>query len=418
MNFASMRELHLASGAKIIHCRLLKLNKINHCIDILNKPDSDRTDTNNKYLALTINMKILIPVLGFGRAGGYRVLSELANSWLAQGHEVDFLCPVTSQEPYFPTTARILWVNGFGHLSKCRDSKSANLKSMQAHKNLMGLYLGLCARGAQYNIILANHSLTAWPVALAACSSARKFYYVQAYEPEYYELETGWRSRILRHVSKYSYKFPLRQICNAPVYIGYNEISAKDWVPPGIDPNNFFPKKTHKSLNTSSEIIIGCIGRSEPGKGIRYVLEAFEHLWKRDPRFRLRIAYGNLPPDWQHPALEIVVPKDDRELGEYYRSLDIMIAPGTVQLGAPHYPVIEAMACSVPVVTTGYIPASEQNAWIVPICDSQAIVGAIEKIISSSPVTIDVFLKRAVTAVECFQWKHVSQKFLNLFEAS
>jgi hypothetical protein len=33
-------------------------------------------------------MKILIPILGFGRTGGYRVLSQLATEWCKQGHAV------------------------------------------------------------------------------------------------------------------------------------------------------------------------------------------------------------------------------------------------------------------------------------------------------------------------------------------
>lgn len=360
-------------------------------------------------------MKILIPVLDFGRAGGYRVLSQLANLWISQGHEVDFLCPSTTSTPYFPTVAKILRVNIYGHLVEgSYQEASGNRRGIRAHKYLLRLYLGLCSVGCDYGVILANHSLTAWPVALARCGSARKFYYIQAYEPEYYELETGWRPRVLGWLSIASYKFPLKQVCNAPVYIGYKGIKAKDWVPPGVDSTIFFPKTNQKELRTASEIVVGCIGRNEPAKGISFVLEAFEILWNSNRRFRLRVAYGNLPQGWSHCALEIVVPANDRELGEYYRSLDIMIAPGTVQLGAPHYPVIEAMACAVPLVTTGYIPASNENSWIVPVGDAQAIAAAVDTIVNSPPIVIQSQMLRATRAVEEFRWETVSQKFLHI----
>jgi len=44
-------------------------------------------------------MRILIPIGGFGRAGGYRVLSELANHWIALGATVDFLVDHRSDPP-------------------------------------------------------------------------------------------------------------------------------------------------------------------------------------------------------------------------------------------------------------------------------------------------------------------------------
>ncbi|WP_341479706.1 glycosyltransferase [Clostridium algidicarnis] len=60
-------------------------------------------------------------------------------------------------------------------------------------------------------------------------------------------------------------------------------------------------------------------------------------------------------------------PDGDDNLADYYRNLDILVAPGHIQLGAIHYPVIEAMACNVPVITTGYYPANDENSFIVPV---------------------------------------------------
>ena len=55
--------------------------------------------------------KILIPVCGFGKSGGYRVLSELANNWINKGHEVAFICFYVSDLPYYPVQADIIWLN-------------------------------------------------------------------------------------------------------------------------------------------------------------------------------------------------------------------------------------------------------------------------------------------------------------------
>ena len=356
-------------------------------------------------------MKIIIPILGFGRAGGYRVLSQLANEWIKQGHEVDFLCPDSSDEPYFPTSAGIVWVDGAGNITKVR----AVIAKPSGWYHIKSLYRGLKGIGFKYDVIFANHSLTAWPVALASCDKARKVYYVQAYEPEYYTDTKTMKGYLVAIVSTLSYHLPLKRIVNAPIYFYYKNLRASQFVPPGLDLTIFKPCEINQNLENATTIVVGCIGRHEPGKGTIFVLRAFEELYKRDSRFLLRVAYGNLPVDWQHEQCEVVVPKNDRELADSYRSLDILVAPGTVQHGAPHYPVLEAGACGVAVVTTGYMGATPETAWIVRNKDIVEIVESILDIASHDKQRIE---KRAnyLNEAEHYSWEHVSGKMLKIFE--
>lgn len=357
-------------------------------------------------------MKILIPIIGFARAGGNRVLAEFANHWISDGHKVDFLVNEASSMPYFPTNARIRWVTNSGKLISDAERVERMPRTFSGWINLVSLFIAISKIGKGYDIIFANHSLTAWPVTHATCGNAKKFYYIQAYEPEYYALVKGLKSRVLEWLSTKSYSFDLVQICNAPNYIGYKNIRAKEWVPPGINFDLFFPKSESKKFSAAQEIVLGCIGRKEPAKGIKYVLEAFEMLYEQDQRFQLHVAFGNLPDGWTHPGLQIVVPQNDKELGEYYRSLDIMLAPGIVQLGAPHYPVMEAMACGVPVVTTGYLPANDRNSWIVEVGSSISIVVAVNDIVSGSEYR-DKAMK-ASKDIAGFGWEPVANKMLRL----
>lgn len=358
-------------------------------------------------------MKILIPILGFGRAGGNRVLAELANHWICDGHKVDFLVNKASSLPYFPTNAKIRWVTNSGKIITDAERAEISPRVFNGWINLFSLYRSLSKIGKDYDIIFANHSLTAWPVVFAKCGNAKKFYYIQAYEAEYYSLEKGLKPRVLEWLSTRSYGFDLVQICNAPNYIGYKNIRAKEWVPPGINFDFFFRKLEYKNFAAAQEIVLGCIGRKEPAKGIKYVLEAFEMLYEQDQRFQLHVAFGNLPDGWTHPGLKIVVPHNDKELGEYYRSLDIMLAPGTVQLGAPHYPVMEAMACGVPVVTTGYLPANDWNSWLVEVGSSISIVAAVNDIASGSGYRNMVM--KASEDIADFGWVRVSKRISDLF---
>lgn len=363
-------------------------------------------------------MKILIPIIGFGKAGGYRVLSELANNWLLTGHQVDFLVDDRSDDPYFPTCATIQRFDRKGNVSN--KNKKSTKTIFAADGNAFSIYFGMLRAlqsiGANYDVILANHSLTAIPVALARTGEAKKFYYIQAYEPEYYELENGKKAKFLKWLSILSYRLPLRQIVNAPVYIGYRTIRAFDWVPPGINKTIFYQRTSPPSFEALQTWTIGLIGRHEPSKGIRYALEAFEEIAKTDKNVRLKVAFGNLPDGWKHDQVEVVVPKNDSELADFYRSIDIMLAPGIVQLGACHYPVLEAMACGTPVVTTGYFPADNLNSWIVPVADSKAIV---EAVICIKGITSEVLKKKldiAKNAIKPFSWQCVSEKFLDLLK--
>jgi glycosyltransferase involved in cell wall biosynthesis len=362
-------------------------------------------------------MKLLIPVATFGIGGGFRVLSELANHWGRNGHEVTFLVDARSDPPSYPTEANILRFNPQGlevpaTLPRASFAESGNIRSMYT-----GMLRALNRIGSNYDVILANHSFTALPVALARCGIARKWYYIQAYEPEYYSFVPGWKGRVLQAVSALSYQMPLKQVANAPIYIGYRSIRAKHWVPPGLDPAVFYRRHDIPRQNPNFKITLGVISRTEETKGTKYVLGAFERLARKDSRYHLKVAYDNLPEGWSHERCEIVKPQGDTGLADYYRSIDVMIAPGTVQLGACHYPVLEAMACGTPVITTGYLPADQHNAWIVPVRDAVAIERAVEEMASISAAALQEKVDRAELAVQVFHWDVVARSFMDLLTA-
>lgn len=357
-------------------------------------------------------MKILIPSHNFGPWGGQRVLSELANEWIKKGHHVTFLVNESSPQPYFPTNGEIIWTNYMGQIIQNSNSRKIRRTKINGWLNLLGINIALNKIGKNYDVIFANQSLIAWSVKYANCKKAKKMYYIQAYEPDYYTYDKKIKTIILRLLSKTSYNLNLKQICNSPVYIGYKNIKANVWVPPGINFNLFYKKKILKDFSKEKEIILGCIGRKEPVKGTQFVLKAFEILYSEDNRFRLHIAFGNLPNDYSHPGVSIVSSQNDKQLSDFYRSLDIMIAPGTVQLGAPHYPVMEAMACGVPVITTGYMPANEKNSWIVKVGSADSIVSATNKLINDISYTDKVLV--ASRDIAEFEWENVARKMLKI----
>lgn len=355
-------------------------------------------------------MRILIPILGFGKSGGYRVLSQFANYWIGLGHDVTFLCSSNSIVPYFPTKAQINWFNDNGDLV---ENPMINRTSpLNVFCKQYALYKVLNRFAGKYDVIMANHSLTALPVAKAKVR-AKKFYYVQAYEPDYYAHRKGFIGWFLKIYTKYTYELKnLIKIVNAPVYYEFKNLKANKFVPCGLDLSLYYPKINY----ISNDIIkIGAIGRIEIFKGTKYVLDAFNVLVEKYPhkKFVLYLAFG----DKNLESELICCPQlnGDQELAQFYRDMDIIIAPGTTQYGAIHYPVLEAMACGTPVVTTYYMPATNANAWLVNPHDVTSIVSTVMLIVENFECSI-AKAKLALEEIKQFEWSIVSQQMINFFE--
>lgn len=349
-------------------------------------------------------MRIVIPILGFTRSGGARVLSELSSAWVRQGHEVAFLCATADSEPYFPTLAQI--VRG-----EC-----------VTHDSLRRQWLELVrlvrAQAPVTDALLANFHLTAWAVWAAGRTARRRAtYYSQAFEAEFYdEHPSALRRIVLQWLARTSLRLLPRLVVNAPVYLDYPGVRAAGWVPPGIDFKRFWPRaEAVRTRDGDASIILGCIGRPERWKGTPDVIESAAHLVARGVDVRLRVAY-HLPselPASLTSRVDLVVPRNDDELADFYRSVDLLLAPGTIQLGAPHYPVMEAMACNVPVITTGYLPANGDNSLIVPVGRPDAIADAVHSAVRAPEATAER-AARAQAAIAPFAWPEVATRLLAL----
>lgn len=352
-------------------------------------------------------MKILIPVLNFGKSGGYRVLAKFADELIQLGHNVDFISPETSARPYYPTKAKILWVDKDGQ--NIESSENKPILNESGFSIFLTLTKGLRKLPKDsYDIIIANHSLTTFAIKIAGFQH-KSVYYVQAYEPELHILLGGLKNKILSHLYSFSYKMNLFTIVNASIYLDYKKLKASRILYPGIDFNLFYPNKENPLNKIKREkIILGTIGRMENFKGTRFVVSAFQELKKIYPEIQLHIAFADAKKFSSYEGIYFYQPDGDKELGNFYRSLDYYICAGYTQLGAFHYPVAEAMSCGIPVITTQYYPANEMNAWLIRPKN-------VQDIISQLRLTKDISLKekkveQALTDVKQFEWKTVGKK--------
>ena len=353
-------------------------------------------------------MKILIPLVGsFSKEGGWRVLSELANKWTDFNHEVIFLSHKKLNPPYYPTKARIIYYDNSANVVTEGDQ---DYPAPIGGPFILRILLRKALNKLEADVVLATQHFTAAPVANSTIK-AKKFYYVQAYEPDFYN-SGPLRYKIYKQVAKNSYKKGLNIIVNAPMYKNYKEIISDKVVYPGLDMELFYPNS--KGITGRNVFILGTIGRTEIFKGTHIILEAFSKLRSQlGSSIELHIAFGD--ENWSNiDGVTMHYPKGDRELAEYYRSLDCYVCAQYIQLDAVHYPIIESMACGVPVITTGYYPSNEENSFKINIQNPQDIIDRVLQVFQEHSLAREKS-QLGISAVQEFTWDKVSKRMLDYF---
>lgn len=349
-------------------------------------------------------MKILIPILALGKSGGIKVLTNLANNWNKMGIETTILVMNHTVEPYYKINCDVYYLNNNGEKSRLSTNER-----IPVYRQIKSLYIYLKENSYKYDYVIANYNLTAYPIFLG--SSSKNIYYIQAYEPEFYnDIKNNMiKKYIFMFLAWFSYFLPLLKIVNSNMYLNYKNIKTNYVVFPGIDLNIYFPEERNLKSNTD-KFIIGCIGRNEEWKGSNDVSKAIEILHNNGYKnIELLVAFN--PVNYQNHTL--VFPDGDKNLADYYRSLDILITPGQIQLDAIHYPVIEAMATKTPLITTGYYPSTEKNCYLVPIKSPEKIAEKILYIINNYEKAIEK-TNKAYSCIEEFSWKEISSKFIKI----
>nr|RRO00006.1 hypothetical protein DMB79_001580 [Pectobacterium aquaticum] len=337
-------------------------------------------------------MKILIPVLGFGKSGGDRVLSKLATELVNKNHDVIFVAPKGKSTPYYPTNAKIVATKQVGKCNKYIDL-------------VFSLYsLWKCCRDLNPDIVIANFNLTAYIVAFLP-RKIKKFYYVQAYEVVFF------KSNLIKLCAYISYFLPLKKIVNHDSLLPKKINNYVSIVPAGIDSCIFYPDFNHgyKKKNT-----IGIIGRREKHKGTSDVISILTN-WAGRKDIHLNVAiYLN---DVDKRKLEdsgiqfsFFSIDHDEDLGEFYRKNDLMLAVGLVEDGAFHYPCAESMACGC-IVISNYSPlVNTKSKFKINTFDEHMIIEKLNLFNQLSIPEIENELERNYLEINKITWEKVGEK--------
>jgi len=320
--------------------------------------------------------RILIPLAGFNFSGGVKVLVLIANEMAVRGWRVGFVCPDYAHIPGFPLHPSI----------KVSAVATGNKFLPKVFKKIL-FYLRLSLYDfSSAKFCLANYFPTALCVFIAKLvrfSRVTIIWYVQGFEAKSHGLfaQANPVSRICRYfLAHLSYRIPVPVLCVSRWV--RTSIGRPDGVvvyPPSIDFTVFSPSK--KEPVNGPCVIIGTIGRGGVTKGYDYFLKAIENL-KKSLKIKILIASpdkkGVVVPD-AFPA-EIVEGNNERVMADFYNRCDVFVLSSLAE-GFP-LPVLEAMACGCPVITTACGGVSDYaedgvNCLIVPPAQPAAMSEAI-----------------------------------------
>ncbi|QPJ99037.1 glycosyltransferase family 4 protein [Enterobacter mori] len=340
-------------------------------------------------------MKIIIPVLGFGRAGGERVLSKLATELISCGHDVSFIAPDNKTEPYYETAAKII--------------RSEVTKSRFKIFRIISLYYNLWRKCIELkpDVVIASFHLVAYLVAALPIKRNSKFYYVQAYEVNFPE------SKIGKLIAYLTYHLPLKKILNSPGLLPQKIDDSIGIVPAGLDLDVFFARSVNCVIGNYTSI--GLIGRKEKHKGTSDIISVLCALENKS-RVIINVAVYLTEVDRERLItagfqVNFVPILSDLELASFYRRNDIMIAVGLVEDGAFHYPCAESMASGC-LVISNYAPLVETNSVLkLEKFNAIKLGDAINHCFGFSAEEKNTEIQANIKVLEKYDWKIVGKTF-------
>ncbi|OGH99583.1 MAG: hypothetical protein A2X42_05270 [Candidatus Margulisbacteria bacterium GWF2_38_17] len=163
---------------------------------------------------------------------------------------------------------------------------------------------------------------------------------------------------------------PSRWAANVLLENGIPEAKVRI-VPLGVDPHFFNSQGPHYSDFDNGRFKFLMVGKFEKRKSQMEVLEAYCTEFRPDDPVQLVLLCHNIKRlslndratlnkylEKPHPDIVIMNPFNDHEaVAPLYRSSNVLIAPSKAEGWG--LPIIEAMACGVPVITTNYSGQSE-----------------------------------------------------------
>jgi glycosyltransferase involved in cell wall biosynthesis len=346
-------------------------------------------------------LQVIFLLAGVVKSGGLRVIGELANGLAARGHQVALLQPGNQPFP-FPLLDRVARL--------CIDIGPARAGGRVGRrmKEAKALLLSI-PRNA--DIVVSTYHLTAYVAAVAQkIYGMHHVYLVQGYEPDFFP--PTFFGRAQRMAATLSYKLPGRMI-TVSTWLRDRVAAHKSRCIPvisdGVDLGIFRRPNGGRQDN-----LVMTMGWQEERKGLADFIAAIEQVWLR--RQDLSVMIVSSDPQLRvctHVPHHIFHPDTDRTMACFYQRATMFVSAS--HLEGFGLPVLEAMACGTPVITTrnggvSDFVADEVNALMVPVAARSELAAAIERLLEDRALRLRLSEAATATAVH-YSWDRMIDAF-------
>lgn len=309
-----------------------------------------------------------------GLSGGIRVVVVHGNRLIERGHQVTIVCP---RRPWPRNPRRLLTrlhEEGRHWAGRERDHIDTFNGSLVVSRT--GHLQAAIPDG---DVIFGTHWLTANLVADLPPRKGRKAYFLQSYEAHSFDpekVDATWRLPLQKIVVARWLQDLARE--------KFDDASAV-WVPNGVDTRQFDapPRGLHSPRS------IGFVYSPASVKNPEMAFEVHERVRRRFPDLRL-ISFGAARPTLAHratPNMTFFHRPPQETLRDIYARADVWLCSSCVEgFGLP---LLEAMACRCPVVTTrcgGVVDflRDGQNGFLVDVGDAAGMADAVVSLLSDA----------------------------------
>lgn len=357
-------------------------------------------------------MNVVFIMLFFKTGGGTRVIIELANGLVKNGHVVDIVLPSISDErPTFSLHPKVR-VLPVGRTAR-------NIFS--AFINVTKMFWFVSRKRKESTLIITDPILSLLSFLLMR---KRAYRFIQADDYIIFDDMHLLRHKslvwIYKALTKISYRFRIRFIFNSRfVWESFLKISRRKDVPcilvhPGVDRAIFL----NKSIRKQDELNICLVGRSHPWKGFAEFVEAWKGL-KSVVINRIANIYVISSDDlnmFDCQDFTIIRPKSDAEIAEIYNRSHIFVSPSWWEgFGLPP---LEAMACGCAVIMTnvGGVHEYAVDGFNCLMCKPQDVLDLQRKILTliDDNSLRERLAEKGLATAGRFGWDHSLGQFVQI----
>ena len=165
-----------------------------------------------------------------------------------------------------------------------------------------------------------------------------------------------------------------------------------------------------------------CVGTREPRKNIDRVVVAFSQLAKQLPDYSLLIAgkYGwgsDINPKFEirNSKIRILGYTEKEDLARLYSGARAFVYPSLYEgFGLP---ILEAMACGAPVITSNVGSMKEIASGTALLCDPQSVESIAEEMLKITKADINEFKQKSLVRAGNFSWDKTALQTLEAYNS-